>query len=160
LTYALEGTDARFFIFEVTSEGFVLKTKEPLDYEDAANPDHSYTVTVTVTDDDEDDPRSTTATVTINVININEAVANVAPRFDFRGSIDISVDENEMSITVPEATDPDADPNYGELEYVLVPDDGDAALFTFNSGTRELKFKTLPDYEDTALWGIGIRAPS
>ena len=149
LSYELGGPDADTFTSELTAEGFRLKTKEPLDYEDAANPDHSYTVTVTVTDDGSP-VEDTTATVTINVININEAVANVAPRFDFRGSIDISVDENEPSITVPEATDPDADPNYGELEYVLVPDDGDAALFTFNSGTRALKFKTLPDYEDTA----------
>ncbi len=47
--------------------------------------------------------------------------------------------------TVPAATDPDND----SLTYEMMSgaSDGDHALFNFNAGTRELTFKTAPDYE-------------
>ena len=121
LTYTLGGTDAASFSFDSTNRK--LQTKAALDYETKP----SYTVVVTVSDGSLTD----SITITINVTNVNEQ-----PTFASGASIsNISATEDTAitSVTLPEATDPDAN---ATITYTLTP--GLPAGLTFTVSTRVL----------------------
>jgi hypothetical protein len=122
LTYTLGGTDASSF--SIVSTSGQLQTKAALDYETKT----SYSVTVSVSDGNSG---SDSITVTINVSNVNEA-----PAFASGASIsNISATKDTAitSVTLPQATDPDANTT---LTYTLTP--ALPAGLTFTASTRAL----------------------
>ena len=121
-TYTLAGTDAASF--SIVSTSGQLQTNAALDYETKS----SYSVTVSVSDGN---GGSDNITVTINVTNVNEA-----PAFSSAASIsNISATKDTAitSVTLPEATDPDANTT---LTYTLTPTL--PAGLTFTASTRVL----------------------
>ena len=114
------GDAAAFSIDSATGQ---LKTKNALNYESK----NSYTVVVTASDGNLTD----TVTVTISVTNVNEA-----PAFASNASIStISATQGTAitSVTLPEATDPDAN---ATITYTVTP--ALPAGLTFTASTRVL----------------------
>ena len=140
LTYILGGTDAAAFSIDSTSGQ--LRTKSALDYETK----FSYTVTITVSDGSLMD----SITVTINVTDVDE---NRAPAFA-SDSTTRSVAENTGSGvdigTAVAATDADDD----ELTYIL--DGTDAAAFSIDSTSGQLRTKSALDYETKFSYSVTI----
>ncbi len=140
LTYILGGTDAAAFSIDSTSGQ--LRTKSALDYETK----YSYSVTITVSDGSLTD----TITVTINVTDVDE---NRAPAFA-SDSITRSVAENTGSGvdigTAVAATDADND----TLIYTL--DGTDAAAFSIDSTSGQLRTKSALDYETKFSYSVTI----
>ena len=140
LTYILGGTDAAAFSIDSTSGQ--LRTKSALDYETK----FSYSVTITVSDGSLTD----TITVTINVTDVDE---NRAPAFA-SDSITRSVAENTGSGvdigTAVAATDADND----TLIYTL--DGTDAAAFSIDSTSGQLRTKSALDYETKFSYSVTI----
>ena len=121
LNYTLGGTDVASF--SIVSASGQLQTKAALDYETKT----SYSVTITVSDGSLTD----SITVTINVSNVNEQ-----PTFASGASIsNISATEDTAitSVTLPAATDPDANTT---ITYTLTP--ALPAGLTFTASTRIL----------------------
>ncbi len=139
LTYTLGGTDAASFSIE-TSSG-QLKTSTALNYE--LKP--SYSVTVTVSDGTDTDIIS----VTINVANINEA-----PTFSDGESTTRSIAENvAANINIGSAVSA-TDPEEEVLTYIL--GGTDAASFSIDSTTGQLKTKATLDYESKNTFSVNI----
>ena len=156
LTYTLGDTtdDQAFAIDSMTGQ---LKTKDPLDYEEADPPKTSYMVTVTVTDskDAEDNVDTTTVddtiTVTIMVTDVNDKPV-------FPDIIDpIRVDENTAAGTnigsPVVATDDDADDT---LTYTL--SGTDAASFDIVATTGQLQTLAALDYETQSDYEVIVTA--
>ena len=144
LTYSLGGTNAA--IFAVDSTTGQLKTKAALDYETKA----SYSVTVSVSDGN---GGSDTIPVTINVTDV---VENRGPVFTHGTSTTRSIVENtaaDVNIGTP-ITATDADNHV--LTYTL--SGTDAASFTIDSTTGQLKTKSALDYETKAVYTVTITA--
>ena len=132
LTYEIIGGDDQS-LFMIDSSTGALRFKEGPDYESPsdANADNQYQVTVRVSDGE----NSHTETLTFTVDPVNEA-----PVFTSTTTIEIT-ENNQITLTVA-ATDPEGD----DVEFALIGG-ADAALFDFNVSTRELRFKTIPDFE-------------
>ena len=144
LAYSLGGTDASSFA--IVSTTGQLKTKAALDYET----DDSYSATVSVSDGR---GGTDTITVTINVTDVDETVSNNAPVFA-SDSTTRSVAENttvNQNIGSPvTATDEDGDP----LTYSLGGDD--AASFSIETSTGQLKTKAALDYETDDSYSVTV----
>ena len=143
LEYTLSGTDASSF--SIVSTSGQLQTKAALDYETKP----SYSVTVSVSDNK---GGSDSIAVTIDVTNVNEA-----PSFPQRRAT-LSIAENSPPGTnigdAFNATDPDRDDT---LTYSLVR--GDAASFSIDSSTGQLKVKVALDYEKQHSYtNLAVRA--
>jgi len=145
LTYTLSGPDAASF--DIDSSRGQLKTKAPLDYETK----NQYTVTITVSDGSLTD----TITVTINVTKI-EPGRERAPVFNEGDNTTRSIAENTppgVNIGAPVlATDPDGD----TVTYSL--DGTDAASFSIDSSTGQLKTKAPLDYETKNQYTFSVIA--
>ncbi len=141
LTYSLGGTDAA--AFTINSTIGQLRTHTALDRETKS----SYTVTVTVSDGTD----KATITVTINVIDETE---NRAPVFTDGNSTSRSVAENTGSgvdIGNPiAATDADGH----TLTYSL--GGTDAAAFTIDSTTGQLRTHIALDYETKSIYSVSV----
>ena len=146
LTYSLGGTDASSF--SINSGTGQLRTSAALDYETKT----SYSVTVSVSDGN---GGSDSITVTINVSDVDEAPANTAPAFDGDGT----------TRTVAENTDADA--NIGAAITATDTDDDtliytlggtDAASFSIDSKTGQLKTKAALDYETKTSYTVTVIA--
>ncbi len=141
LTYTLTGTDAASF--SIVSTTGQLKTKAALDYETKM----SYTVTITVSDGNLTD----TISVTINVTDVDE---NRAPVFTDGESTTRSVAENTAANTnigtAVSATDADDD----TLTYTLTGTD--AAAFSIDSTSGQLRTKSALDYETKKSYSVSI----
>ncbi|MCY3887247.1 MAG: cadherin domain-containing protein [Chloroflexi bacterium] len=132
-------------LFEIGSTSGVLSFKDAPDYETpgslADTPSNTYQVTIEVTDSGSP-ALSDTFEVVVNVEDVNEA-----PDITSTGS-------SHTTISKPEGTGPsDAlatyaadDPEDDTLTWSL--GGADAADFTINSSTGELRFQALTDYED------------
>ena len=159
LTYSLGGNDAA--AFSINSSTGQLKTNAALNYEEK----NSYSVTITANDGN---GGSATITVTISITDINEQPvirtpapvseqpANRAPVFTAGSSTTRSVDENTASnvnIGTPvAATDADDD----TLTYSL--GGNDAAAFSINSSTGQLKTNAALNYEEKNSYSVTITA--
>ena len=142
LTYTLGGTDAASF--SINSTTGQLRTKAALDYESKT----SYSVTITVSDSKLTD----SITVTINVTDVDE---NVAPVFTDGTATTRTVAENTGSgvdIGTPvSATDANTNDT---LTYTL--GGTDAASFSINSTTGQLRTKAALDYESKTSYSVTI----
>ena len=142
LTYTLDGTDAASFSIDSTTGQ--LRTKAALDYETKT----SYSVTITASDGKLND----NINVTINITDIDE---NRAPAFATE-STTRSVAENTAAGTnigeAVSATDADND----TLTYTL--DGTDAASFSIDSTTGQLRTKAALDYETKTSYSVTITA--
>ena len=140
LTWDVESADDGDF-FQISSSG-ELSFKIAPDFEtrEDADGDNDYEVTVKVTDAL---GLPATLPVTVTVTNVNEA-----PTID-AGSDSFAVDENTATTTIVqtyEASDTDAASN---LTWTLGGTDAGAFSITRNSqGHGELRFRSVPDYED------------
>ena len=135
LTYSLSGTDAALFTIDPAT-GVVSFIDAP-DFEDPddAGGDNVYNITVTASDSINDTPQ----TVAITVTNENDN----APVFSSPATA--SVAENQSAATVvyrAVATDADGD----ALSYSL--SGTDAARFTIDANTGEVRFREAPDAEN------------
>ncbi len=143
LAYTLGGADAASF--SIVSTSGQLQTNAALDYETKS----SYSVTVTATDGD---TLSDTITVTITVTNVDEA-----PSFTEGSSATRSVAENTAADTnigtAVAATDPDTGDT---LTYTL--GGADAASFTINSTSGQLRTSGALDYETKTSYAVTITA--
>ena len=142
LIYTLDGTDAA--AFSIVSTSGQLRTKSALDYETK----FSYSVTISVSDDN---GGSDSITVTINVTDVTE---NSAPVFTDGASTTRSIAENTDAGTnigtSVAATDADND----TLIYTL--DGTDAAAFSINSTSGQLRTKSALDYETKFSYSVTI----
>ena len=141
LTYTLSGTDAAAFSIDSTTGQ--LRTLAALDYETKS----IYTVAITASDGSLTD----TITVTINVTDIDEA-----PVFTEGASTTRTVAENTAAGTnigsAVSATDPDGD----ILTYTL--SGTDAAAFSIDSTTGQLRTLAALDYETKSIYTVAITA--
>ena len=131
LSYSLSGTDADLFTIDAAT-GEVSFREAP----DAENPgdnddDNVYDIVVTASDG----TNSTDQTVAITVTNENDN----APSFTSDAAV--SVAENQTEAYTVVATDADGD----TLSYSL--SGSDAALFTIDPNTGEVRFIEAPDFE-------------
>ena len=144
LTYSLSGTDAASFTIVSTSGQ--LQTRAALDYENKT----SYSVTITVYDGNSGGDR---IDVTINITDVDED-PNTAPAFSAT-STTRTVNENEPTNTdvgaVVTATDTDT------LTY-SIPTTGDAAAFSIDSSTGQLKTGEILDHETKASYTVVVTA--
>ncbi len=141
LAYTLGGADAASF--SIVSTSGQLQTNAALDHETKA----SYSVTVTATDGD---TLSDTITVTITVTNVDEA-----PSFTEGSSATRSVAENTAADTNIGSAVAATDPDTGDtLTYTL--GGADAASFTINSTSGQLRTSGALDYETKTSYAVTI----
>ena len=147
LTFTLGGTDAASF--DITNWGQLI-TKPvldvlPFDYETKS----SYSITATASDG-----RGGTDTISITV-NITDEPE--APEFTDGDSTTRTISENSAADTnigsTVSATDPDADDT---VTYTL--GGADAAAFTVDNGTGQLKTKAALDFETTTSYTVMLTA--
>ena len=136
LSYSLSGTDAGSL--SINSSGVITFNSAP-DYETKT----SYSITVNVSDG------SNTASqeVTVNITDVEDA-PNVAPAITGLAS-NISVEENQTSVTTVSASDADGD----SLSYSLTGTD--AGSLSINS-SGVITFNTSPDYETKTSYSITV----
>ena len=146
LEYSLGGTDAASFSIDSTTGQ--LRTDASLDYETKT----AYSVTITVSDGR---GGSDSIAVRINVADVDETLPNSAPVFSGE-SITRSVAENtdaEANIGAAiTATDADDD----KLTYSL--SGTDAASFSIDAATGQLKTKAALDYEKKTAYVLIVIA--
>ena len=135
LSYSLSGTDAARFTIDA-STGDVRFREAP----DAENPgddddDNVYDIIVTASDNTAGTP-DTDQAVAITVTNVNDN----APVFTSPATA--GVEENQTAAYTAQATDADGDT---ALSYSL--SGTDAALFTIDANTGEVRFNEAPDFE-------------
>ena len=144
LTYTLSGTEAS--AFSIDSSTGQLQTKSALDYETK----RSYIVTITVSDGTLTD----TISVTINVTAIDETPANRAPVFTEGASTTRTIAENTATGVNIEAAVAATDANNDTLTYTL--SGTDAAVFSIDSNTGQLRTKSALDYETKSTYTVAI----
>ena len=137
VSYALSGADASSFSFDTSSGALAFAQLPSLSEFQSSNGGIAYALTITATDLANN---SSALDLTINLV---DDTGN-APVFT-QSSVSINVDENSAgSVYQAQASDADGDP----LVYSI--DGTDAALFTIDSSSGELNFKTPPDFEQPA----------
>ncbi len=162
LTYTLGGTDVASF--SIVSTSGQLQTKAALDYETKT----TYTVTISVSDGN---GGTDSITVTINVTDVNE---NSAPAFTEGTTTTRTVAENiDADTTVTAAataadtktTTSAASVNIGSAVSATDADNDtltytlsgrDAAAFTIDSTTGQLKAKAALDYETKSTYTVTV----
>ena len=144
LAYTLSGTDAASFSID-TATG-QLKTSAALDFETKT----IYTVTITVTDGSLTD----TITVTINVTDLDETPSNSPPVFTEGNTATRSVAENTASNTNIGTPVAATDVDNNTLAYLL--SGADAAAFSIDSGTGQLKTSAALNYEVKSSYSVTI----
>ena len=132
LTYSLSGTDAALFTIDPATG--VVSFITPPDFENPgdAGRNNVYDIVVTASDG----PNDANQPVAITVTNVNDNTPS------FTSDATASVTENRTLAYTAMATDADGD----ALTYSL--SGTDAALFTINAATGEVRFITAPDFEN------------
>ena len=131
LRYSLSGTDAALFTIDANTGEVRFRAAPDFEVPGDADRDNVHDITVTASDGD----NSANHNVAITVTNENDN----APTFTFPATV--SVAENQASAYGAAATDADGDP----LRYSL--SGTDAALFTIDANTGEVRFRAAPDFE-------------
>ena len=144
LEYSLGGINAGSFTIDTTTGQ--LRTNAALDFETKS----SYTVEVTVSDSTD----TVTITVAINVTDIDEAVVNIPPVFTEGSSATRSVAENTgAGVDIGTAVSA-TDANNDTLRYAL--SGTDAAVFSIDSTTGQLRTSAVLDYETEDTYSVTI----
>ena len=159
LTYTLGGTDAASF--SIVSTSGQLQTSAALDYETK----NSYSVTVTAADGTGDGSLSASIPVTITLTDANDA-----PVFTDGGSTTRTIAENSVANTnigtTVTATDQDKKPDPENPAQLIakdaitysIPTTGDAAAFSIDSNTGQLKTKNALNYENDNSYTVVVTA--
>ncbi len=137
ITYSLSGDDAALFSIN-TSNGQVRFLSSP-DFEVPADLDHDNVYKISVTPND-GFTNGTTQDITISVLPVNDntpviASSNAANVFENTSTNVVVLDVNASDADLPAQT----------LTYSL--SGTDAALFSINTGTGEIRFLAGPDFE-------------
>ena len=136
LTYGLSGTDAGLFTIDPAT-GVVSFSEAPdVENPDDANGDNVYDIVVTASDNTGGTP-DTNQAVAITVTGVNDN----APAFTSPDSA--SVAENQTLAYTAMAADADA----GDVVSYSLSGGADAALFTIDADTGEVRFNEAPDVE-------------
>ncbi|MDQ1195402.1 cadherin domain-containing protein [Agrobacterium sp. SORGH_AS 787] len=136
ITYSIVGgADSAQFLINGQTGQLVFASAQ--DYQNPADADHDrlYEVTVRASDG------SLTTDRTFNVMLTD---VNQAPTFT--SAVTANIAENTTSVMTVTATDPDA----GTVLTYAISGGADASLFTINSQTGQLSFRSAPDYEAPA----------
>ena len=134
ITYALTGADASSFTFDATSGALAFAQLPSLTEFQSSNGGIAYALTITATDLASN---SSVLDLTINLVDDTGS----APEFT-QASANVTVDENVVGVIYQaSASDVDGDP----IAYSL--DGADAAAFTIDSSSGDLRFTSPPDYE-------------
>ncbi len=137
LTWSISGADAG--LFNINSSTGVLTFKTAPNYESPADSgaNNVYDLTITATDNGTG-TLTATKTIAITVTNVNDAPI-------ITSGATISFAENGTGTVYTAAgSDQDGDSIIWSISGT------DSALFNINSGTGELAFKTVPDYDSPA----------
>lgn len=143
ITYSLGGADAGLFSINASSGEVTLRSSA--DFEARS----SYSITVTATDN-ATPALSASQNITVTVTNVNEAPAFAT------ATATATVAENVATTAVvfdANATDPDANTT---LTYSL--GGTDAAAFTIDSATGEVRFRASPDFEARTSYSFTVTA--
>ena len=134
LSYSIAGDDAEHFTIDTTSGA--LEFTSPPDYEQPtdSDSDNIYDLAISATDPVGNQAQQS-LTVSINNLNDN------APQFA-SSSAELSISENNTSITTITASDADAD----TLTYAITAS-ADSELFTIDPASGALAFISAPNYE-------------
>ena len=128
LSYSLSGTDAALFTIDANTGEVRFRAAPDFEMPGDADRDNVYDITVTASDG----TNSANHNVAITVTNENDN----APTFTSPATV--SVAENQVAAYEAAATDADGDP----LRYSL--SGTDAALFTIDANTGEVRFMSGP----------------
>ena len=131
LRYSLSGTDAALFTIDANTGEVSFRAAPDFEAPGDADRDNVHDITVTASDG----TNSTNHNVAITVTNENDNVPA------FTSPATVSVAENQVAAYEAAATDADGDP----LSYSL--SGTDAALFTIDANTGEVRFMAAPDFE-------------
>ena len=131
LVYSLSGTDAALFTINANTGEVSFIAAPDFEMPGDADGDNVYDITVTAFDG----TNSTNHNVAIRVTNENDNIPV------FTSPAAVSARENRVAAYEAAATDADGDP----LVYSL--SGTDAALFTINANTGEVRFRVAPDFE-------------
>ena len=131
LRYSLSGTDAALFTIDANTGEVRFRAAPDFEAPGDDDRDNVHDITVTASDGD----NSANHNVAITVTNENDNVPA------FTSPATASVAENQASAYAAAATDADGDP----LVYSL--SGTDAALFTIDANTGEVRFRAAPDFE-------------
>ena len=131
LVYSLSGTDAALFTIDANTGEVRFMAAPDFEAPGDADRDNVHDITVTASDG----TNSANHNVAITVTNENDNVPT------FTSPATVSVAENQASAYGAAATDADGDP----LSYSL--SGTDAALFTIDANTGEVRFRAAPDFE-------------
>ena len=135
LTYSLSGTDAARFTIDPTTGAVRFIASPDFENPDDAGGNNVYDITVTASDG----TNGTEHNVAITVTNENDN----DPTFTSGNSADVLENQSADSVVyTAQATDEDGD----ALSYSL--SGTDAALFTINAATGEVRFREAPDFEN------------
>ncbi|WP_315762312.1 cadherin domain-containing protein [Sphingomonas sp. Y38-1Y] len=143
ITYSLGGTDAALFNINASTGEVTLKSSANFEAKS------SYAITVTATDNGSP-AASASQNITVTVTNVNEAPAFAT------ATATATVAENSATSTVvfdANATDPDANTT---LTYSLTGTD--AAAFTIDAATGEVRFRASPDFETKSSYSVNVVA--
>ena len=131
LVYSLSGTDAALFTINANTGEVSFIAAPDFEMPGDADGDNVYDITVTASDGD----NSRDHNVAITVTNENDIPVFLSPAT-------ANAQENQTAAYEAAATDADGDP----LVYSL--SGTDAALFTIDRDTGEVRFRVAPDFED------------
>ena len=131
LSYSLSGTDAALFTIDANTGEVRFRAAPDFEMPGDDDGDNVYDITVTASDG----TNGTNHNVAITVTNENDNVPA------FTSPATVSVAENQVAAYEAAATDADGDP----LSYSL--SGTDAALFTIDANTGEVRFMASPDFE-------------
>ncbi|APG60646.1 cadherin domain-containing protein [Christiangramia salexigens] len=138
-TYSISGADAD--LFSIDPETGELRFNAAPDFENPAdeNADNIYEVIVTVTDAA---GNTDSESISITVIDVAEDVSQADPVLT---ASDVDVEEGNTFVQTVSATDADNDDSQ---TYSI--SGADAALFSIDPETGELRFNAAPDFENPA----------
>lgn len=142
LTYSISG-GADASKFTINSSSGVLRFVNAPDFEAPTDADanNKYIVIVSVSDGTATDTQTITVTVT-DVFEPNNQ-APVITSNGGEGTATVTVDENTTAVTQVTATDP----NTADALSYSITGGADAAKFSINASTGELRFVNAPDFE-------------
>ena len=139
LTFSLtNSTDSNLFTLDSTSGALAFISAPDFETPQDSNADNTYDLELNVFDG----ANTTTQSVSVTVTNIDEA-----PGFA-SATVDLPINENTSGAVYQAQA---SDPEQATLTYSA--SGTDAELFTINSSSGELSFKSPPDYESPADQG-------
>ncbi|WP_313807401.1 cadherin domain-containing protein [Sphingobium sp.] len=138
ISYAIVGgADAALFAVDAATGALTFRTAPNYEAPADANHDNVYDVIVQASDGSNTDQQ----TLAVTVANLNDN-APVLTSYAGAASAALSVAENGLLAATVQASDADG----GALSY-SISGGADAALFTIDTATGALSFRTAPDYE-------------